>query len=434
LVQSGDTIAIDSALYQNDAQVQWAANNLYIHGVGGRPRLEAGALIANDPNNGKGIFVISGNNVLVENIEFANAAVIDLNGAGIRQEGKNLTVRSCFFNHNEMGILCGAISNCNTTLEYNVFSNNGNTSNPGYQHNIYIGHIDTFFFRYNYTKDAIGEGHELKSRARVNLIQYNRISNETTFDSRSIDLPNGGVSIIMGNIIEQSNYSVNNNLVGYGLEGLSNAAPHRCYVVNNTFINRKPNGNFIQVQSGMDTLFVKNNLFCGANTGGIITGSAVLDTSHNLEIPVILNAGFVNSGLYDYHLLSTASAINAGSNNLPGVGSLSLVVTKSYVYNASGENRISDGLLDMGAFEFYNPTGLVENQASRFVLYPNPCEARLTVQTEQEQEFPYEIMNLFGETLVRGQIRGTSDLSTAMLQPGLYMLHLQGEYLPFQKR
>ena len=32
---------------------------------------------------------------------------IDGNGAGIRQEGRNLAVRDCFFHHNQMGILTG---------------------------------------------------------------------------------------------------------------------------------------------------------------------------------------------------------------------------------------------------------------------------------------------------------------------------------------
>src|SRR5690242_1070033 len=65
LVQYGDTIEIDFATYVNDPQVIWNKNNLYIVGIGGRPRLEAGSIIANDMSNGKGIFVISGSNVHV---------------------------------------------------------------------------------------------------------------------------------------------------------------------------------------------------------------------------------------------------------------------------------------------------------------------------------------------------------------------------------
>ena len=143
LVQHGDTVEIDFATYINDPQVIWNKNNLYIVGIGGRPRLEAGSIIANDMSNGKGIFVISGSNVHVHNVEFANAVVQDNNGAGIRQEGANLHISNCRFVANEMGILAGNIPDCKTTVEYCEFVNGGSTLNPGYQHNIYINHIDT---------------------------------------------------------------------------------------------------------------------------------------------------------------------------------------------------------------------------------------------------------------------------------------------------
>ena len=150
LVADGDTIEIDNATYDNDKQVTWTKNNLFIHGIGGKPILKAGSLIANDNSNGKGIFVIRGNNTLVENIEFSNSVVPDHNGAGIRQEGSNLTVRHCTFSNNEMGILQGGtIPNCTILIEFCKFTNNGSTANPGYQHNIYINHIDTLIFRFN---------------------------------------------------------------------------------------------------------------------------------------------------------------------------------------------------------------------------------------------------------------------------------------------
>jgi hypothetical protein len=113
LINDNDTIQIDAAVYLNVPQVKWSKNNLYIVGTGkNRPRLEAGVTIANDMSNGKGIFVTGGNNIRIENIEFANAVVVDHNGAGIRQEGANLYVSRCRFIANEMGILCGNIPNC----------------------------------------------------------------------------------------------------------------------------------------------------------------------------------------------------------------------------------------------------------------------------------------------------------------------------------
>ena len=56
---------------------------------------------------GKAIWVIKGNNTRVANIEFSGAKVRDKNGAGIRQEGINLTVMGCYFHDNENGILAG---------------------------------------------------------------------------------------------------------------------------------------------------------------------------------------------------------------------------------------------------------------------------------------------------------------------------------------
>ena len=64
LVQQGDTITIDAALYVNDAQVQWTKNNLFIVGIGGRPRLQAGSVIA-----GVGERTREGNDLLREMIE-----------------------------------------------------------------------------------------------------------------------------------------------------------------------------------------------------------------------------------------------------------------------------------------------------------------------------------------------------------------------------
>ena len=56
--------------------------------------------------------------------------------------------------------------------------------------------------------------------------------------SRLIDLPNGGFSIVMGNLLMQGNNAQNNNLVGYGLEGLSNTLSE-FYFINNTLVNKR---------------------------------------------------------------------------------------------------------------------------------------------------------------------------------------------------
>ena len=98
--QDGDIIEIDAAgIYSGDV-CRISANNLRIRGVNGRARIDA----AGRDSEGKAIWVIGGNNAVIENIELSGCRVRDRNGAGIRQEGINLTVRNCYFHDNEDGI------------------------------------------------------------------------------------------------------------------------------------------------------------------------------------------------------------------------------------------------------------------------------------------------------------------------------------------
>src|SRR6476469_6551789 len=127
----GDTIEIDAAgSYAGDV-CAIAKNGLTLRGVGGRPKIDA----AGSNYGGKGIWVISGNDTTVENIEFSGATVPDKNGAGIRQEGSNLTVRGCYFHDNEDGILSGGGTGTEIIVEYSEFANNGN--GDGQSHNMY---------------------------------------------------------------------------------------------------------------------------------------------------------------------------------------------------------------------------------------------------------------------------------------------------------
>ncbi len=120
VAKDGDLIEIDAATYRMDFCAV-KANNLTLRGVGGRPVLDAagsGAL-------GKGIWVVQGTNTTVENIEFANCVVDSANGAGIRQESKDLTVRNCTFRNNQNGILENNIADSTIIIEGSEFDRNG---------------------------------------------------------------------------------------------------------------------------------------------------------------------------------------------------------------------------------------------------------------------------------------------------------------------
>jgi hypothetical protein len=138
----GDTIEIDAAgVYSGDV-CSIATDRLTIRGVNGRPRIDAGGRSAQS----KAIWVIKANDTVIHNVEFTGAAVPSKNGAGIRQEGRNLTVRNCYFHHNEDGILTGSSPDSHVLIEFTEFAYNG--AGDGYSHNFYIGHVGRFTLRF----------------------------------------------------------------------------------------------------------------------------------------------------------------------------------------------------------------------------------------------------------------------------------------------
>jgi hypothetical protein len=344
LVQNGDTVDIDAGVYPEDV-ARWSANNLLLRGVGdGYAHLKSNGA----SYGGKAIWVIAGNNVTVEWIEFSECTVPDKNGAGIRYEGLNLTVRHCYFHENEMGILGGEYHPSTVKIEYCEFAHQG--YGDGYSHNVYIGNIDTLIFQGNYSHHA-KIGHELKSRAYVNIILYNQLSNEATGTaSREIDLPNGGTAIIMGNIIQQGPKSENSNIIGYGLEGLKNAAPHQVYLINNTIVNEKNNGSFVDLKEGTALFKCYNNIFAGA--GLFYHGTAAtIDTAGNQFYPGTDSVGFYEIQSYEYYIYPNAPAENAG---VPaGTTTGGFVLTPEYEYRRplSIVKRLNHNNIDAGAHE-----------------------------------------------------------------------------------
>src|SRR5262245_16579426 len=77
VAKEGAIVEIDAGVYEKDV-ASWNAGNLTIRGIGGRAHLKSGGASA----EGKAIWVFSGKNTTVENIEFSGCAVSDRNGAG----------------------------------------------------------------------------------------------------------------------------------------------------------------------------------------------------------------------------------------------------------------------------------------------------------------------------------------------------------------
>lgn len=339
---AGDQIQIDASGNYDGDVCGWSTNQLTIVGVNGRPKIDAKGRSA----DGKAIWVISGNNTTVENIEFTGAAVPDHNGAGIRQEGVNLTVRRCFFHDNEEGILAGDNPSSQILVETTEFAGNG--YHDGQAHNIYVNHIAQFTLRFSYSHDSIS-GHLVKSRALQNYILYNRLSGESGTSSYELDLPSGGRSYVIGNVLEQGARTENSTIVAYGEEGFTN--PDReLYFVNNTVVSNRSGGVFIGIGKGAAPALVQNNIFNGS---GLMIDQVNARLSHNLAAGAL----FTDAGNYDYHLQADSPARNFGAT--PGTADgYSLAPVFQYVHPTCFEPRRTSGpAIDAGAFEFQGGGG-----------------------------------------------------------------------------
>lgn len=237
----GDTIALMPGNYQGQTGVV-THQRLTLRAVDGRPVLEAKDRLAER----KAILVVRGGEVTIEGLEFRGARADDANGAGIRHEAGKLIVRNCLFLDNEAGILTGNDETAELVVEDSEFGL-APRDEGGLHHLLYVGRIGKFSLRGSRFYSGF-EGHLIKSRARESRIAYNLIQDgDEGRASYEIDLPNGGLAWVIGNVIGQGPKGQNPVMVAYGAEG--NAWPKSAlYLSHNSFVgNPWPPSWFVRV-------------------------------------------------------------------------------------------------------------------------------------------------------------------------------------------
>lgn len=260
LAQDGEVIEIRPGDYHGQPVI-WAKNEIIIRGSGARPVMLADGKSA----EGKAIWVVRGGKVTIQNIEFRGARVASFNGAGIRFEKGDLTIQSCAFFDNEMGVLTA--NSPEQSLEV-IDSEFGDA--PRHQgdlhHLLYVGGIGKFLLRGSRFSNGY-LGHLVKSRARENHILYNMlVDGAGGRASYELEFPNGGLAYVIGNAIGQSAGTDNPSIVAYGAEG-RRWPDNALYMAHNTLINDSHAGKFLNVfgeKIGADLeVWLLNNLMVG---------------------------------------------------------------------------------------------------------------------------------------------------------------------------
>jgi hypothetical protein len=337
LARDGDIIEIAAGDYIGDTAV-WTQANLEIRGINGRPRLIA----AGQAVEGKGIWVIRGGEIVVENIEFTGARVPDRNGAGIRLERGKLTVRRCVFTDNENGMLVGNDPSTILEIEDSEFGNNG--AGDGQSHNLYVGTIQRFVVQGSYFHHG-RVGHLLKTRARENFISYNRLTDDPGGRaSYELEFPVGGLAVVVGNLIEQGEETENPTIISFGAEGYK-WSRNDLYLSHNTIVNdRVEGGAFILARPGSAYVKALNNILVGK---GDIDIKSRADIGQNWRID---RREFVLPKGFDFRLRADSRIV--GSAKDPGeTPEASLRPTREYTYPVGTVLSPPTTSLNPGAFQ-----------------------------------------------------------------------------------
>jgi len=230
LAKDGDTVLIQPGTYAGDVAV-WRQKSLEIRGIGARPVLDARGTVA----EGKAIWVFSDGDFKVSNIAFRGARAADYNGAGIRFERGRLEVRDCLFEDNEMGLLTANFEDAALRVLDSEFRD-APRDTRSLHHLLYVGRIAHLSVEGSRFHGGY-QGHLLKSRARRSEIRYNLlIDGKDGQASYELEFPEGGVAVVVGNVIGQGADSANPTVLAYGAEG-SHWPENRLLLTHNTLIS-----------------------------------------------------------------------------------------------------------------------------------------------------------------------------------------------------
>jgi hypothetical protein len=332
----------------------------------------------------------------VRGFNIYNAHNDSYNGAAVRiNQANHVRVLDCDIEGCDMGLMSNGDASAvpptgaDQWVGYCVIAGNGNASDPGYNHNLYMG--GTSFTLH--ACDVFGSltGHNVKSRAHFNRIEYCYIHDSSNREFDLVDdatntaLP-GSDSVLVGNVIDKDPACPGNRgVVHFGQDG-GNDHNGTLYLINNTIVTP-----FISPVVALDAANAKaqfvNNIVWDQASGqnnqvvADASGGASLSNvtghnnwlSHGFGLPAGFDAGttwqgasgedppFLGGTLGEFELtgayphITDAGAPWSGLSLPPTPGRTPLPGEDApYQYKADAdlELRIIDGQIDLGAYEY----------------------------------------------------------------------------------
>jgi hypothetical protein len=338
----------------------------------------------------------------VENFDISECHNTSFNGAAFRiNQVNDITVRNCEIHGNDMGLMSNgtvtANSAANQLIENCVVHDNGNTSNPGYNHNFYMGGTSVTIRGCNVY--GATTGHDVKSRAHITIVEgcYVHDCQNREFDlvdDNGVTTAPGSHALIAGCVIvKAANAGGNKTTIHFGQDGgfdhtgtlyvvhctilspyispvVDLSAPGAGVNFTNTIIT-VPSG----TQSGQVLVNARNGALLANAAGHYLWMSSGFSapaggTFDHVTIgasgvvPAFANAAAGNYGLADSAIGIVDAGLDYASITLPQ--SLAGRQLVAFQPPLGFFNRTFAGMPDIGAYEWKNGPNAVRNPARTF--------------------------------------------------------------------
>tara|TARA_R110002126_G_scaffold10245_23_gene46521 strand:+ start:675 stop:1841 length:1167 start_codon:yes stop_codon:yes gene_type:complete len=210
--------------------------------------------------DGKGAILARGDNLKVKNIECRFISVASKNGACVRLEGSGLTLEHVYFHSSQSGLLETAKKHGRIIITDSRFEN---LAKDARAHSIYLNTASLLL-----TSSVIlanRNQHSLKSRGPMTVVDNSIIASLSGKSSRLIDISNGGELHITNSLLQHGPGAVNNQAIGFGLEGVKHDS-NKVLISNSVLLLERANSNFVlHAGKNQPEVNISSNLIIGAN-------------------------------------------------------------------------------------------------------------------------------------------------------------------------
>lgn len=251
-VNPGGIVRLEPGIYKEGATLKHGHDGVLITG-------NPGVVFDGVTVGGKATFVIQSDNVTIEGIKCINMQVGAGNGACVRHESGNITLRNVHFADNQNGMLTWNKSN-KVLVEDSVFERNGY---GGRAHSLYIGAAKQLIVRRTRILSSKGQGHGIKSRSAHTLIENNVIASLEGDDSYLIDIPDGGNAVIRNNLLVEGPNTSNWFIVAFGSEKESFELNSLRMEKNVIISDREGGSKFLNTKDNMPKPVLRGNVIVG---------------------------------------------------------------------------------------------------------------------------------------------------------------------------